>query len=314
MTHPTQENPASKALPITCNACGSELTVRFPKVRDPQSLEWFSIEVCSECGLGHTLPQPADLGRYYGKAYHGGRHGFTARYCAWRRTRMVHRVAGPAGGRNLLDIGCGDGTFLLAAREKGWNVAGTEMNPSTAREAGLPVWETLDEVRHLAPFACMTMWQTLEHMRDPRATVAEAVELLEHGGHLFVAVPDAEGMQAKVFGEHWFHLDVPRHLYHFGNRALTRLLETAGLEVVRRWHQEFEIDLFGWSQSALNRVMRVPNVFFYQLTGRPTRVGPSGVAASFAIGTVLSAAALPLTAAGSISSSGGTLVVAARRP
>jgi SAM-dependent methyltransferase len=295
-----------------CNACGSALSMRFPSVRDPQSLESFSIAACSSCGLGHTLPQPDDLGRYY-QAYHGGRHGFTARYCAWRRANMVERVAGPGEGRSLLDIGCGDGTFMLTARKRGWTIAGTEMNPSTAREAGLSVWETLHEVRHFAPFACVTMWQTLEHMRDPRGTLREAVDLLASGGAFFVAVPDAEGWQAKAFGADWFHLDVPRHLFHFGNRALTALLESEGLEVVRRWHQEFEIDLFGWSQSLLNRTQPIPNVFFNRLTGRPTRVGPVVVAANFALGSVLSAAALPFTATGTLAKKGGTLVLAARR-
>jgi hypothetical protein len=187
------------------------------------------------------------------------------------------------------------------------------MNPSIAREAGLEVGEELAAVKHRAPFSCITMWQTLEHMRDPRGTVEAAVQMLEPGGYFFVAVPDAEGWQAKVFGAGWFHLDVPRHLFHFGERALTRMLQACGLDVLQKWHQEFEIDLFGWSQSFLNRVMPVPNVFFYQLTGRPTRVGRAGVATSFALGTILSAVAVPLTMAGTLSSKGGTLVLAARR-
>jgi SAM-dependent methyltransferase len=289
------------------------LVARFERVIDPQSLESFSISSCSSCGLGHTLPQPEDLGRYYGSVYYRGRHGFTARYCAWRRAKIVEQVAGRSKGKPLLDIGCGDGTFLLTLRDRGWGVVGTEMNPSIAREAGLEVGEGLAAVKHRAPFGCITMWQTLEHMRDPRGTVEAAVEMLEPGGYFFVAVPDAEGWQAKVFGAGWFHLDVPRHLFHFGERALTRMLQTSGLDVLQKWHQEFEIDLFGWSQSFLNRVMPVPNVFFYQLTGRPTRTGRAGVATSFALGTILSAVAVPLTMAGTLSSKGGTLVLAARR-
>lgn len=305
MPSPTMELP-------TCNACGSQLSMKYQSVRDPQSLEYFSIAACSKCGLGHTVPQPADLGPYYGAAYHGGRHGFTARYCAWRRTQMVQRVAGKAQGRTLLDIGCGDGTFLLSMQPKGWKVVGTEMNPTTARNAGLSVWESLDEVRHLAPFSCITMWHTLEHMRDPKRMLAQAREMLEPNGSFIIAVPDAEGLQAKSFGAGWFHLDVPRHLFHFGDRALTPLLESLGLEVVRRWHQEFEIDLFGWSQSLLNKMMPIPNIFFYQLTGRPTRVGGAAVAGNFVLGAALSAAALPITEAGALAGKGGTLVVAAR--
>jgi SAM-dependent methyltransferase len=37
----------------------------------------------------------------------------------------------------LLDVGCGEGAFLAAARSCGLHVTGTEMNPVAAREAGL---------------------------------------------------------------------------------------------------------------------------------------------------------------------------------
>ena len=147
---------------------------------------------------GHTYPQPEDLGRYYGSAYHGGRHGFTARYCARRRERFVRQSAGAPAGRRLLDVGCGDGTFLLGARTQGWDVAGTELNPAIARDAGLRVWSQLEEAAERAPYACITLWHSLEHMRAPRETIEQAARMLEPGGTLVVAVPNAGGLQASA--------------------------------------------------------------------------------------------------------------------
>jgi len=292
-----------------CNVCDSELRTRFPRVLDPQTRESFEIAECPRCGLGQTLPQPADLGRYYGPAYHGGRHGFTARYCLWRRERFVFpRV--PKTGR-MLDVGCGDGSWLLGARERGWSVMGTELNPTLARQEGLEVVETLDQVT--GEFDVVTFWQSLEHLKDPAAAVARAFSLLKPGGQLFVAVPDAQGLQAQVFGARWFHLDVPRHLFHFGERSLKELLESKGLKVEKVWHQELEIDLFGWTQSALNALLPDPNVFFYRLTGRATPAGAGQVAASFALGSVLTAAALPAVPVGTLAGKGGTLIMAARK-
>jgi SAM-dependent methyltransferase len=305
-------SPATARPP--CNACGGKLTDHFPRVVDPQTDDVFEIVTCERCGLGHTLPQPDDLGPYYGGAYHGRRHGFTERYCVRRRTRFVAAATGPGEGRRLLDVGCGDGTFLLEARRDGWDVAGTEMNTAIARAAGLRVWSDLEGAREHAPYACITSWHSLEHMRSPRDTVAAAARLLEPGGVLLLAVPNAEGLQARAFGPHWLHLDVPRHLFHFGPRSLAALVGSAGLSVMWSRHMEVEYDLFGWAQSALNWAFAEPNMFFYQLTGKPTKAGPIVRSASLAAGAALTALSVPLTAAGGLASSGAVLVMATRRP
>ncbi len=203
---------AAREAPPACNACQSATHVRFETVIDPQTRETFGIAECNECGLGETFPQPADLARYYGADYHGGRHGFTATYCVMRRMRFLRQVAGAADGRSLLDVGCGDGTFLSAARDRGWQVAGTEMNPAIARAQGIRVWEELSAAAAEAPYDCVTLWHSLEHMRSPRDVIEQASALLKPGGTMLVAIPNADGLQASVFGPRWFHLDVPRHL------------------------------------------------------------------------------------------------------
>lgn len=128
----------------TCNVCKGALTPHFTKVRDPITNESFAILACTKCGLGHTNPHPADLSRYYGKHYYGRRHGVTSKFCARQRLRFLEHTADKATKKRLLDVGCGDGSFLLAAREAGWKVTGTEINPDSARTFGLDVRHTLD--------------------------------------------------------------------------------------------------------------------------------------------------------------------------
>ncbi|MBX7114267.1 MAG: class I SAM-dependent methyltransferase [Myxococcaceae bacterium] len=300
-------------VPSQCNVCGGRLQLKYPKVVDPQSKETFGISVCERCELGHTTPQPDDLSRYYGQAYHGNRHGFTARYCAWRREGFVESVLGKGGGKKLLDIGCGDGTFLEGMQKKGWTGVGTEMNPAIAREAGLTVFESLKDAADEGPYDCITTWHSLEHMRDPAGTIVETAKLLKDDGALFIAVPNAQGWQAKVFGARWFHLDVPRHLFHFGDASMAALLQKAGLTQAKRWDQEFELDLFGWLQSALNSVLPDPNLFFYHLTGRASGGGSAQLALSYALGSAVGAAALPTVPAATLMQQGGTLIIAARK-
>jgi len=295
----------------TCPICGGELHPGLSAVRDYISGERFGILRCGCCGAGITEPVPRNLGRYY-RGYHGGRHGKTADFRTRQRMAFLKKTVGGAEGRKLLDVGCGEGTFLLVARAGGWTVAGTEMNPEPARKQGLMVAPGLSECKAMAPFGCATLWHSLEHMADPAAVLNEVRRLLAKDSWLIVAVPNAGGWQASLFGADWLHLDVPRHLFHFGREPLRGLLERCGFTVVREAHEEFEYDVLGWSQSALNKLLPTQNLFFRMLTGKGEGAAGWEKTASWIVGSILSAAGVPLTWLGAMCKRGGTLVVAAR--
>ncbi len=281
-------------------------------VRDPQSGDVFEIVRCSRCELGVTLPAPEDLEPYYGQRYYGGRHWITQRYCEWRRMRVVSHATGGAEPGSLVDIGCGDGSFLLEAQRAGWSVLGTEVSDRVP-SSSLEILGSLDDLRPHAPFGCITLWHSLEHLRDPNQTLGDLAAMLTPGGALVIAVPDSRGLQARLFNRHWFHLDVPRHLYHFSLASLRVALDGVGLDVVRVWHHEVEYDWFGWIQSALNRVMPRPNILFDALTRRPRRVSRASVTVNVILACLLLIPALAATVISTLLGQGGTIVVAARR-
>lgn len=295
-----------------CAVCQGTLVERFGQVRDPETGEQFAILQCTSCGLGHTDPVPADLARYYGEAYHGTRHGITDQFCAQRRLRLLNSHASRPG--RLLDIGCGDGTFLETARVHGWDVVGTEQVGATHRASakGIEIRSDLKTLAGSTPFDAATLWHSLEHVADPLGTLVELRTMLHNNAVLIVAVPDSRGLQARLFGDRWFHLDVPRHLYHFDNRSLSSLLSFAGFQIQATRSCEFEYDLFGWVQSALDRVISEPRVLFHRLTGKPLHAGWPAISASLAIGALSGAAALPLTLYGAKAGGGGTLIVVAK--
>lgn len=315
IARPSSRSPADSGSgsAARCSVCGGELSRHLDDVIDPVTRELFAIDQCGRCGLGHTRPVPPHASRYYGPRYHGNRRGFTDKYCTRRRLRLLSRVRRQRGGA-LLDVGCGDGAFLGAAQRRGWNVCGTEMNPSTAREAGFTVGETLADVAGEAPFDCVTMWHSLEHMVDLTGFLVEVVTMMRPGGALLVAVPDAGGLQARLFGRCWFHLDVPRHVHHFDCGSLEASLRARGLVIERRYHQEFEYDAIGWVQSTLNCVLTDPNVLFELLTGKRPDAGLVTKATSLLGALVLTPVAIPAVLIGTLVRRGGTLIVVARRP
>ena len=213
----------------------------------------------------------------------------------------------------MLDIGCGDGSFLLAAKVRGWYVMGTELNPEPACSKGLDVRERIEEIPSTSPFDCITMWHTLEHMHDIQTVLGHVNGLLKQEGKLIISVPDWGGLQSRIFGAKWFHLDVPRHLYHFDAFSLKNALSSAGFSIERRWHQEAEYDLIGWAQSVLNFLFPHPNIFFNTLTGKMKRTGRFLTVTSFLLGSLLVVLSLPILVAGTVLGRGGSLIVVAEK-
>jgi SAM-dependent methyltransferase len=291
-----------------CEICNNRLAVRFPEVRDPQTGELFRILQCAGCGLGHTAPQPEDLGRYYGSTYHGGRHGVTDRMCVERRLRFVRSVVQPA---SVLDFGCGDGGFLVAASAEGWGATGVEMKPEHARFKGLKVVDRIEDTA--GPFDLITLWHSLEHVRSPQQVLGTLSARLARRGRMIVAVPNLDSNQARFFGAKWFHLDVPRHLFHFTPRALERLFHIHGLKVVQKWNLETEIDLFGWIQSILNVMMANPNVLFDTLTRRDNPHKTWEIAGSLVLGTLAAVVTAPLVPLSAGASRGAVIIFAAEK-
>src|SRR5436190_2157016 len=111
------------ALAHGCPMCHRTLAPHTDAVRDTISGDRFSIVHCPECRLGATAPVPADVEDYYRERYYGNRHSFTARLCVWRRRRFVARQIQPGDSGRLLDVGSGEGDFLLAAGRAGWDAS-----------------------------------------------------------------------------------------------------------------------------------------------------------------------------------------------
>lgn len=296
---------------MTCRTCNVSTASYITNAVDPITSDLFAVTRCPSCGIGLTEPSPSELDRYYPRSYYGARHGVTASWCVSRRVGFVRALLGQTRG-SLLDVGCGDGEFLSACARDGWTVVGTERSANPARRL-YPVYSDIRDAAEHGPFRCITIWHVLEHLDNPLECLSALQSQLDPDGYLLIAVPDFGGLQAKCFGRHWLHLDVPRHLTHFSQESLDRHLGEAGFQRAASWHLELEYDWLGWIQSAENVILRKPNVLFDALTGKPSRAGTLRLGMAFIGAAILAAPTLGLTLLSAACRRGGTLVVAARK-
>jgi 2-polyprenyl-3-methyl-5-hydroxy-6-metoxy-1,4-benzoquinol methylase len=266
-----------------CLVCGSEQARATFAIEDLAT----RVFVCTRCGLGrlHPMPDLEEVGSFYPGEYYGepGRkfQGLVERLVRWvgeRHIAFLSRDLRP--GARVLDLGCGRGVILGALADRGFEVHGVEISLEAARgadpRAEIRIAPRLADAGYPAAyFDEVVIWHVLEHLPDPKGALLEARRVLRPGGRLVVAVPNLSSLQARWAGPAWFHLDLPRHLWHFPLASLRRLLVDCGFRVESEHHFSLRQNPFGWVQSALNRVPGLPwNGLYTLLQQRPAHSPP----------------------------------------
>jgi SAM-dependent methyltransferase len=156
------------------------------------------------------------------------------------------------GGR-LLDVGCGNGAFMHWMQRLGWNVQGIEVDPAAAQRAvdrGLTVHQDKVENVALPPafFDAITLTHVAEHFFEPRKIFQILARSLKPGGVIVSVSPNPSGASRRIFGNKWYALDPPRHLFLPTAGAYRRILEPFGFEVrtwtsMRRFYWDFKESL-----------------------------------------------------------------------
>lgn len=186
-------------------------------------------------------------------------------YGLQQRARLIDRYKQ---GGDLLEIGCGDGTFLHYLEVSGnWQVQGLEVSDVAVRTAheryGLELIHESVEAASLpaAHYDVVAMWDVLEHLANPRAALAVIRWAMKSDGVLIIRIPLEDGWDARAFGRYWAGWDAPYHLVAYSLDRLERLMAEAGfrLERVRNMQSAFSCltpSMRHWAKSSPARTVK----------------------------------------------------------
>jgi 2-polyprenyl-3-methyl-5-hydroxy-6-metoxy-1,4-benzoquinol methylase len=235
----------------TCLVCNSTHIEPFLICKDyTVSKKDFHIKRCKECGFKFTSPRPqdADLGKYYkaedyishsdtkkglvNKLYHAVRS-----YTLIKKLQLVMQSTKLKSGK-ILDYGAGTGAFLKTCKTNRWDALGIEPDDTArkvmAEKFGLTTFSSLAEAKQDSSFYgfdCITAWHVLEHVPDLKETIEALKNALKEKGVFIVAVPNPDSYDAKYYKEFWAAYDLPRHLWHFSPKDITKLFEDSGFKL-----------------------------------------------------------------------------------
>jgi 2-polyprenyl-3-methyl-5-hydroxy-6-metoxy-1,4-benzoquinol methylase len=117
----------------------------------------------------------------------------------------------------LLDVGCGNGDLMDAARSMGFSVNGLEIDPSAVSAAvgrGLTVRQGSYDLlsQYQDNFDYIICSHVLEHVHDPRELLQLLIKAVKPGGSVFITWPNPKSIALTMFGKHWRGLEAPRHI------------------------------------------------------------------------------------------------------
>ncbi|MFH1780351.1 MAG: class I SAM-dependent methyltransferase [Candidatus Micrarchaeota archaeon] len=246
---------------VKCNLCGADDykvifkakptdEVEMDKVFSASGHDFLKEQVvkCKKCGFVYINPQIKgdDVVKGYSDAVDSD-------YVSQSEGRMdtfkdclniVNKLYKKKG--KLLDVGSAAGFFVKVAEDDGWDAHGIEPSRwlvnwgKTNLKLKNAKAGTLEEGKYPNDFFdVVTLWDVLEHVPDPSATLKEINRILKPGGMVFINYPNYGSSLSKISGRRWWFL-LSIHLYYFTPKTISAILEKTGFKPVfykRHWQK-----------------------------------------------------------------------------
>lgn len=218
------------------------------------SNEMFTVLIDEESDLLVTTPRPEDdnLNAYYesedyishsdsSNSLFDKIYQIVRNYTLRKKIKLINSFE--LSDKLMLDIGAGTGDFLVRCKNSGWKVEGVEPNKNARELAEHKLGTKLKtQISELGSekYDVITMWHVLEHVPNLVDYASQLKGLLKANGTLVVAVPNHKSYDAANYGKFWAAYDVPRHLWHFSQKAIEMLFAKESMKVVKYLPMKFD--------------------------------------------------------------------------
>ncbi len=162
-----------------------------------------------------------------------------------RRTRTLKTVSRilkmESGAISLLDIGCSSGAFVWIAKQRGIDAQGVEPGEIPARRAharGLKVHiGYLDDLTFPdKSFDVITLFEVIEHIKQPLALLNECRRILRPGGVMVIGTGNTDSWTCRMMKARWDFFDISLHGGHinfYSTASINALAAKTGFAVSR---------------------------------------------------------------------------------
>jgi len=226
----SQERAKDSANARRCPACGASAREELGEKNG------LGVGACRECGTLYARHREAETeggeAYDYDAYYHEANLSIPA-FISRRLDEIFESFAPHRKTNRLLDVGCGAGSLLEAARRAGWDAEGTEVSRPAVEHVGALGFKVfhgeLAEAQYPDDhFDVVTASEIIEHVPEPLPLLKEIARILRPGGLFWATTPHGRGLSARVLGIKWSTVSPPEHLQLFTLGGVRGLLKKAG--------------------------------------------------------------------------------------
>lgn len=209
-----------------CLICNSTKLTDMPDYRDSYLCS------CNSCGFvfARRIPTTQELVEHY-EGY--GRNDYLSPITIQRYHELLDSFEPYRKTNRLLDVGCGIGYFLEVAKERGWEVYGTEYTDEAVgicENKGITMHQGMLDPTNYEPgsFDIMTSFEVIEHINNPAEEIQNSSQLLRPGGMYYLTTPNFNSLLRYRLKSKYNVIVYPEHLSYYTPKTIRKLFSSVG--------------------------------------------------------------------------------------
>ena len=235
-----------------CNICGSNETNPIDGYNN------VPLQRCDKCSGISTIQRPTEdeLTSFYQDELL--RSNYFSPITAKRYHSLLDSFEKYRQTNKKLDIGAGQGYFLEIAKERGWEVFGTEfseecINNAKKKDLNLYQGNVKDAQFPKDQFDVIVCIEVIEHLINPRETTDEMYRITRKGGAVYITTPNFNAIHRYRLKEQYDVITYPTHLSYFTNKSIKALFQASHLTPKRIWTSGYSFTRLKTSKGKSNQ-------------------------------------------------------------
>lgn len=265
---------------MICKLCNqnlnNELNRKIISVKNPENKsETFNYIFCQNCGIGFLdnlefVKTKENYDKDYNEYQNTPKQSFIEKalnFLYFPRDSFVKKFI--SNKNSILDLGCGNGSFLYSVSSVFKKVYGSEYNQYAVKIAKSKVRDMIvisEELHNIKEkFDVITMWHVLEHISNPMSYLNDVRNIMHKNSVLIIEVPNSSSFNFMIFKANYQWISLPEHLFFYNEMSLKYLLKAKELEIEDVFYPRMFPLLFSHHlKNPILRIFSIPiSIFIY---------------------------------------------------